>query len=446
MKRLSLLKFACAASLAAMCVAGLAACSGGSESTGEGYTGGVAATVNGTEIAEDTVTDQIQTIRTQMSIDSEDAWGEWLVQYDYTPESVREDVINSLVEQELIRQGAAEKGVTVESEDVDAYVNSMKANYDSEEAWTEALASSGTTEEAYRENLELQILTQNLYATFASTEDPAEEDVISYSNLYSSAFDGAKRSSHILFAADDEETAQSVLDQINTGSLDFVDAVKEYSTDSAATEQDGDVGWDKLATFDSAYQEALDGLEKGQVSDLVTSSFGIHIIKCTDTYAAPDEITSTDQVPEEFLEQIKAMVQQSDQNQAYQDWFTEYKESAEIVINDMPEGLPYYVDVTKYEEESETVTNEDGSTTVTNEDGTTTTTYVDGSTKTMDEDGNVISETPATTDGDGSDAATNGSEGDADAADGDSADATGSGEGDESDGDDAQADGDGANS
>ena len=40
-----------------------------------GYTGGVAATVNGTEIPEDTITAQIQMIRAQMSVDTEDAWG-----------------------------------------------------------------------------------------------------------------------------------------------------------------------------------------------------------------------------------------------------------------------------------------------------------------------------------------------------------------------------------
>ena len=176
--------------------------------------------------------------------------------------------------------------------------------------------------------------------------------------------------------------------------------VQEYSTDSAAKEKDGDVGWDKLSSFDTAYQEALDGLEKDQVSGLVTSSFGIHIIKCTDVYTAPEELTSTDQIPAEFVEQLKSMVSQNNQSQAYQAWLDGLKEAAEIVVNDMPEGLPYDVDMTKYQTSDGSVTNEDGSTTVTNDDGTTTTTYLDGSTKTMDAEGNVISETPATS-GDG---------------------------------------------
>lgn len=45
-------------------------------------------------------------------------------------------------------------------------------------------------------------------------DDPSDEDVLSYAQTYISSFDGAKRSSHILFDADDTETAQSVLDRL----------------------------------------------------------------------------------------------------------------------------------------------------------------------------------------------------------------------------------------
>ena len=37
-------------------------------------------------------------------------------------------------------------------------------------------------------------------------------------------FNGAKKSSHILFASSDTEKAQEVLDQINAGTLDFAEA------------------------------------------------------------------------------------------------------------------------------------------------------------------------------------------------------------------------------
>lgn len=75
------------------------------------------------------------------------------------------------------------------------------------------------------------------------------------------------------------------------------------------------MGWDKTSSFVKEYTDALSGLEKDQVSGLVTSSYGIHIIKCTDVYNAPKEkaddgtetvkITSLDQIPSEWQETIK---------------------------------------------------------------------------------------------------------------------------------------------
>lgn len=348
MRKAKIAKLVCATGLTFACVCGLCAC--GSSSSG-GASGGVAATVNGVEISEDTITKQVESVRTQMSVDTEDAWGQWLVQNDYTPAQVREQIIDGYVEQELIRQGAAERGITVDSSTIDEYVNSMKSQYDDDDAWNKALEGAGMTEDEYRQSLELSLLYTDLYAQFAPTEDPSEEDLVSSCQTYASMYDGAKRSSHILFDASDEATAQEVLDKINSGELDFAEAAAEYSNDTASAEAGGDVGWDKLTSFVDEYQTALDGLEKDQVSGLVTSSFGIHIIKCTDVFTAPDEITSSDQVPTEFLDQIKKTLSSSQQSKDYQAWLAEYKESADIVINDMPEGLSYDVDLTKYQTE-----------------------------------------------------------------------------------------------
>lgn len=46
--------------------------------TNYGYTGGVAATVNGAEIQEDTITKYIQDFRTSSGLTSDDDWGNWM--------------------------------------------------------------------------------------------------------------------------------------------------------------------------------------------------------------------------------------------------------------------------------------------------------------------------------------------------------------------------------
>lgn len=344
MKASTIAKTVCAVSLSALCVIGITACSSTSGSKG---VGGVAATVNGAEIQEEEVTASVESIRSQMSLTDEDAWGEWMVKYDYTPEKVREEVIDSLVTKQLIIQGAEEKGVTVSDDEVQSYVDQMKQNYASDDKWNEALQAVGMTEDEYKSNIKTSLLQQGLMKSFEG-DDPSDEDVLSYAQTYISSFDGAKRSSHILFDADDTETAQSVLDQINAGTLDFAEAAKTYSKDSSA-QNGGDVGWDKLNSFVSEYTAGLADLSKGQVSGLVTSSYGIHIIKCTDEFTAPAELTSLDQLPSEFVEQFKSSLKSSNQSKAYQQWLSDAKDNADIEIKDMPSGLPYDLDMSKYQ-------------------------------------------------------------------------------------------------
>lgn len=350
MKTARIVRAACAAGLAAACMCGIAACS--SNESASGLTGGVAATVNGTEIAEDDVTTSIENVRASYSLEDQDAWGNYLASMGTTPDEIRSNVIDSFVEQELQKQGAEERGVTVEDSEIDTYVNYIKANYDNDEKWQQALQQAGFDDEAaYRENIKESLLGNALIESFTA-DDPTDDEIVEYAST-AVTFDVAKRSSHILFDVNDQETAQSVLDQINAGTLDFAEAAKEYSTDTGSAENGGDVGWDQLTSFVEEYQTALDGLAVGQVSGLVESDYGWHIIKCTDEFVAPEEITSIDQLPQEFVDTYRESVKQQNQQEAYQEWFDEYKEAADIVINDMPEGLPYAVDMSQYQTEDD---------------------------------------------------------------------------------------------
>lgn len=359
MKKLTFAKSLATVGLAAVCVVGVAGCSdansAGSEGSGETtYTGGVAATVNGAEIQEDTVTQSIQSIREQMGVTDEQSWGEWLAQYDYTPESVREEIINTYVDQELLKQGAAAQEITADEGEVNQYIEKMRSNYESDEKWNEALAAVGMTEDEYRENIELSLVTQQLKTNLAAEAGEAtDEEVLETAKSYASSYSGAKKSSHILFDAADEDQAKEVLEQVRSGELDFAEAAKTYSKDTGSAEDGGNVGWDKLSNFVSEYTDALEGLEKDQISDLVSSEHGLHIIKCTDVFTAPEELTSLDQLPTEFQDSIRSMVQSSKESQAYYTWLEEQREAADIKINDMPEGLPYYVDMTKYAKDDE---------------------------------------------------------------------------------------------
>lgn len=359
MKHGALLRKISVVGVSAACCIALVGCGG----TNYGYTGGVAATVNGAEIQEDTITKYIQDFRTSSDLTSDDDWGNWMKENSFDPATVRDQVIDYYVENELKKQACDEKGITVEQSQVDDEINNMKANYDSDDAWKQALSSAGLTEDQYRESVEAGLLDKALEDAVAGDAATADDSkVLDMLNTYYTMFNGAKKSSHILFASSDTEKAQEVLDQINAGTLDFAEAAKQYSTDTASAADGGNVGWDAINSFVTDYTDALDGLSVGQVSGLVTSDYGIHIIKCTDEFTCDGKATSLSAYPQEFVDYISNIVKDQNKSTAYSDWFKDYKAQADIQNNDMPENVPYNLDMTKYDNGDSSSDNSDGST------------------------------------------------------------------------------------
>lgn len=358
MKHGALLRKISVVGVSAACCIALVGCGG----TNYGYTGGVAATVNGAEIQEDTITKYIQDFRTSSDLTSDDDWGNWMKENSFDPATVRDQIIDYYVENELKKQACDEKGITVERSQVDDEINNMKANYDSDDAWKQALSSAGLTEDQYRESVEAGLLDKALEDAVAGDAATADDSkVLDMLNTYYTMFNGAKKSSHILFASGDTEKAQEVLDQINAGTLDFAEAAKQYSTDTASAADGGNVGWDAINSFVTDYTDALDGLSVGQVSGLVTSDYGIHIIKCTDEFTCDGKATSLSAYPQEFVDYISNIVKDQSKSTAYSNWFNDYKAQADIQNNDMPENVPYNLDMTKYDNSDSSSDNSDGS-------------------------------------------------------------------------------------
>lgn len=312
-----------------------------------------AAKVNGTEISESSITERIESIRSSYSMEDDDAWGQYLVSAGTTPSELRDQILDALIEQEIVLQYAGDEDCAATDEEIDEQVAEIRAYYDSDSDWEEALQTAGFDDENdYRETLRYSIAYQNLQEKFADEAEASDEDVLSELQSYVSGWEGmAKKSSHILFDAEDEATAQEVLDKINSGELSFEDAAEQYSIDSGSAEDGGNVGWDKATSFVDAYQEALDGLNEGEMSGLVTSDYGIHIIKCTAAWEVPSEITSLDDAPEDIVETCRENVKSTAGSDAFDSWIEEKENEANIERKDMPTNVSYNIDLEKYQTE-----------------------------------------------------------------------------------------------
>lgn len=365
MKKSTFAKLILGTAISALCVIGVFGCTASEEETvpdvlnsDTGLTGGVAATVNGVEIEEDKVTRSINNMRLRYNLAEEDEWKEYMENQKYTTESLREEVLDGFIEQQLVLQCAEQIGVTTDDEEIQSYVDKMRANYSSDEAWQTALEGAGfDDEDAYKEALRYSILDKKINERFEAEQDAALDDdaLLEAAQESKTSYDGAKRSSHILFSKDDKELAQEVKGKLDNGELTFDEAVVQYSTDEDTKDNGGDMGWDRLNTdLASEYTTALTDMTAGQISDVVESKYGNHIILCTETWTAPETLSSTSEVPEAILTEIRSTTLKSKTDDAMDAWVEETRAANDVVVNPLPDNLPYYVDMSDVYTEEET--------------------------------------------------------------------------------------------
>ena len=182
------------------------------------------------------------------------------------------------------------------------------------------------TEEALEEQIRQQLMTQKLIESLSADQKVTEADIKAYYAANKSQFfqKASKRASHILFKVEDKKKAQKVLDTIKDGG-NFSSLAKANSIDTATAAKGGDLGWPSV-TYVPEFQAALDKLDKGEMSGLVQTPYGWHIMKVTDVR------TGSQQSLAEVKTQIEQIIVQQRKADSYQKFLNDLRKKAKIDI------------------------------------------------------------------------------------------------------------------
>ncbi len=206
-------------------------------------------------------------------------------------------VLSEMINNSLVAQEAKKAGVEVTQERVDEELAKIKQNLGDQFEYT--LSMYGMTEESLRTTL-----YQNLLAYEISTKDIVvtdEQIATDYETNKDYYLEPAQiKASHILVRT--KEEAQAVLDELKKGA-DFVELAKARSIDTGTAENGGDLGYFGSGQMVEVFEKAAFALAPGQLSGIVESEYGFHVILCVDKKA--EFMPTLEQAREKVIEKIK---------------------------------------------------------------------------------------------------------------------------------------------
>ncbi|WP_319416604.1 peptidylprolyl isomerase [Marispirochaeta aestuarii] len=292
--------------------------------------GGAVASVNGEVITEDAFNAQIENLRKSYRAQrGSDIPAQEL-------DKLKKQVVQAMITKNVLLQNFRELGFSVDPDRVDREIQNVKDNYGSEAEFEKSMTDQGYDMERLRkeitQSLQVFMVQQHVVEDVEVTD---EEMRRAYnSNVDQIAQPETVRARHILVSLEEgateedkaaaREKIEAIQNELAAGA-DFAELAKEKS-EGPSSKNGGDLGYFSADKMVPSFSDAAFALQPGEVSGIVETRFGYHIIKLEDRKDA--WLPSFDEVKEHLrpqLEQQKAQM-------VFQEYVQQLQGKAEIEI------------------------------------------------------------------------------------------------------------------
>jgi len=248
-------------------------------------------------------------------------------------------VLDQLLAFKLVQAEGKSRGIVVADQEIDGEVEGIRKKFKTDAEFQEALKTRQMTLDDLRNETRSQLLvSKTMEAEVAPklTVTPQELEAFYKQNPDQFKQPETVRASHILFPVDTSATAdfkkstraqaEAVLKRAKAGE-DFGALAKEFSKDSSAA-AGGDLNFFPRGQMVPAFDQAAFALKPGEISDIVESPFGFHIIKVTDR--RPERAVPLAEVSDRLSQFLKQRKQQELMQQFVESLKAKYK--VEVLI------------------------------------------------------------------------------------------------------------------
>jgi foldase protein PrsA len=254
----------------------------------------LAARVNGVGISLDLYNRQVaqaQAAMVSQGLDPNSAAGKEALK------SLKQQVLDQLINDVAIGMQADKEGVKFSDNDINARLAQMVSDAGSVDKLNEYLSKNQMSLGDLCSQLRSQIAGEAMLSRVTSTLPTSVEQV---------------HARHILVST--AALAQAILTQIRQGK-DFASLAKQYSIDEASKSNGGDLGWFPKGVMEPQFEAIAFQLRPGQVSEVVQTQFGYHIIKV-------EERDSSRPLPPELIQNAR--------QQAFLAWLQAVRDTMKI--------------------------------------------------------------------------------------------------------------------
>lgn len=262
---------------------------------------------------------------------------------DATRSQIRRAALDRLIEKKLTEQKIKELNIRVSEEEIRQAIDDVRKqnNIPSQEALVSALAVQGLSFDQYRAQLQEQIEKLKLVSMEVRAKvQVGESEMRDYyaANLAKYTDEESYRARHIFFktgekASPDEvqrskTKALAVLADARSGK-DFAELAKNFSEDPAARKDGGDLGSFKKGDMQPELEKTIISLKPGEVSDLVATPIGFHIIKLE------ARVAGTTKPFESVKSDIEETLYRRKSEERFSQWAKDLRGKASVEIKDM---------------------------------------------------------------------------------------------------------------
>lgn len=227
---------------------------------------------------------------------------------------LRREAMDLMIEQEVVRQAAEKKGIEVSAGEVDAAIDKLRSVFDSPEAFVRRLETEGYNEESYRKHVAGMLAADKYMDRIRAAVPPVSDDELETyyrDNEYRLTFPEQVRVRHILLTwkplgtKDDRaairEQMVPILERARKDE-DFAALAREFSEDYETKGKGGDTGFFHRGQRPPAFEHVAFSLQPGEISDMVETPFGVHIIRLEEH--RPAQLLPLDEVREKLRDHV----------------------------------------------------------------------------------------------------------------------------------------------